>query len=95
MEMIQTVDLMLSSSHTEQFIAEYWQLRIRRYKLTKVIDKLVNGVVDFEPKTPLNVLELQLEAMTEYQEVLEQRAKLEGINIYLENPFDDLIEIEK
>jgi len=95
MEMIQTVDLMLSSSPEERFIGEYWQLRIRRYKLAKLIDKLVNGTVDFEPKTPLNILELQLEAMTEYQEVLEDRAKREGINIYLENPFDDLIDIEK
>lgn len=90
MNLIQTVDLMVSENYKERFIAEYLQLKIRRDKLAEMIEKYENGTLDFEPKTPLKILDLQLEYMNGYLDVLEKRANLEDINIGFENPFDHL-----
>lgn len=86
-ELKDTVELMLSEKYEERFIAEYIQTKIRYDKLHKMIVKLEAGTLDFEPKTPLLVLQSQASFMGQYLKQLEIRAELEDIvlPLYLYN----------
>lgn len=81
MELKDTISLMQSADFKERFKAEYFQLKIRRSGLKNMLDKWKNGTLDFEPMCPFHLLRKQLLVMDEYLEVLEERAKIEGIDL--------------
>ena len=81
MELKDTISLMQSGDFKERFKAEYFQLKIRRSGLKNMLDKWKNGTLEFEPKCPFHLLQKQLLVMDEYLEVLEECAKIEGIDL--------------
>ena len=65
----------------ERFIEEHNQLRDRVLKLDRMLQKLETGKLDFEPKCPKKLLQKQLEVMAEYLDILDSRARIEGIEV--------------
>ena len=81
MELKHTVSLMLSSDYKERFIAEYLQVKIRYEKLIDMCNKWDEGKLEFTPTCPRSLYADQLGYMQAYISVLEERAKLEGIDL--------------
>lgn len=81
MELIDTVDMMLSVDYKERFKAEYYQVVIRYNKLKKMLEKWDNGTLNFIPDCPRNAYDWQVESMKQYIAVLETRAEIEKINL--------------
>ena len=79
MELRDTIEMMQSDDYKERFKAEYYQTVIRYKKLNKLF---VNwGNLDFKPVCPKNILMEQLRVMYDYLMVLQERAKIEGIEL--------------
>lgn len=76
-----TVDLMLSVNYEDRFLAEFYQIMIRSWKLAIMIDKYERGELDFTPKCSYELLKRQLKAMEEYESILADRALIEGIGV--------------
>ena len=81
MKLKDTVNGMLSDDYKERFVAEYQQLDIR-------INKLLNTIHDYKKSEHLRkskcdrlLLLKQCELMMSYRDVLETRAKIEGIEL--------------
>lgn len=81
MELLDTVQLMLSNDYKERFQAEYFQTKIRYDKLKNMCKKWDNGELDFEPTCDRSVYGSQLIAMCDYLKTLELRAEIEGIDL--------------
>lgn len=81
MELRDTVPGMLSPDYKERFTAEYKQLSIRALKLETFLDNYRNGRLSFKPTCSIELLEQQLDIMKAYITVLEERAKIEGVNV--------------
>lgn len=81
MELADTVDLMLSDDYKIRFKGEYYQLLIRINKLANLISRIDTGLIDFEPTCPRQLLAKQLNSMQDYKWILEERARVEGINL--------------
>lgn len=81
MELNETIEMMKSSDYKERFIAEYNQVLIRYDKLGEMTVKYKEGTLNFTPKCPLDLLNKQKEYMKGYIECLENRAKIEGIEL--------------
>lgn len=81
MELKDTVTGMLSPDYKERFTAEYEQLSIRALKLETFIDNYRHGWLSFKPTCNIELLEQQLDIMKAYIAVLEERAKIEGVNV--------------
>ena len=81
MELLDTVQLMLSNDYKERFLGEYWQTKIRYDKLKAMCRKWDNGELDFEPTCDMAVYGSQLIAMYDYLKILELRAEIEGIEL--------------
>ena len=81
MELRDTIPGMLSLDYKERFTAEYEQLSIRASKLETFIDNYRNGRLSFKPTCDLELLSRQLDIMKAYMAVLEERAKIEGVNV--------------
>ena len=81
MELRDTIPGMLSPDYKERFTAEYEQLSIRASKLETFIDNYRNGRLNFKPTCDLELLSRQLDIMKAYMAVLEERAKIEGVNV--------------
>ncbi len=81
MELINTVDLMLSDDYKDRFKAEFRQLEIRYEKLMTMLDKWDKGELDFTPTCPRNMYDIQLKGMEIYMDALYDRAELEGIDL--------------
>lgn len=81
MELKHTVSLMLSSDYKERFIAEYLQVKIRYEKLLAMCNKWDEGKLEFTPTCPRSLYADQLGYMQAYMSVLEERAKLEGVDL--------------
>ena len=81
MELKDTIPGMLSPDYKERFTAEYKQLSIRALKLEIFVDNYRNGRLSFKPTCSIELLEQQLDIMKAYIAVLEERAKIEGINV--------------
>lgn len=67
--------------YKKRFIAEYKELAAREKKLSSMIDKFFDGALDFVPTCPIRILIEQDMAMLEYLYVLEERAKIENIEL--------------
>lgn len=81
MELKDTTELMNSTDYKERFKAEYYQLKIRTDKLHYIVNDYYDGDLKFELSCPIDLLEAQLNAMDVYLYLLEQRAKIENINL--------------
>lgn len=80
MELKDTIEGMLSDDYKERFKAEYKQLCIRIKKLEKILDDFYESKISFK-LTDVKLLERQAIAMIDYREILEKRARREGINL--------------
>ena len=76
-----TVSMMESHDYKERFRAEYYQLRIRISKLSKLISDYGFGKLDFEPACSMKLLMNQHNAMIEYEKYLRERSFVEHIDI--------------
>lgn len=79
-----TVEMMQSDDYKERFKAEYFQLSIRLAKLREMVEKWDAGTLDFEPTCPREIYDKQLLAMSQYLDVLEERAQIEGVELIAE-----------
>ena len=76
-----TAALMTSENYKDRFKAEYIQLKNRYEGLKRMTDNWDNGILNFTPTCPRAIYNFQLRAMKEYLDILEIRAKIEGINL--------------
>ena len=74
-----TAFLMKSNDFKERFQAEYIQLKIRYTGLKEMLKKHKAGTLPFTPKCSYELLFTQIVYMKNYMNVLEERAKVEGI----------------
>ena len=81
MQLKDTVEMMNSEDFKERFKAEYYQLLIRIYGLTSMLNKWKNNMLDFEPKCSKETLENQVIFMQGYIAILRLRAKIEEIEL--------------
>ena len=81
MELLDTVELMVSDDYKNRMKAEYLQTKIRYDKLHKMIVKYESNTLDFEPSCSLDLLKKQASAMGKYLYYLECRAEIEGIEL--------------
>ena len=77
----ETAELMLSENYKDRFKAEYHQLKTRRKSLENMLKRWDGNTLDFTPECPRGLLELQIEAMKQYETVLETRATIEKITL--------------
>ena len=77
----QTISMMDNADYKERFKAEYYQVVIRYEKLLAMCDKWDRGTLEFTPTCPRATYNFQLRAMRDYKDILEVRAKLEGIEL--------------
>lgn len=64
-----------------RFIKEYQELKYRYDKLCNIIDKYISGCLEFNLSCPIELLQQQQIAMEKYLEILEERAKIEKVNL--------------
>lgn len=81
MELKETIELMNSNDYKERFIGEYLQLQIRINGLINMLKKYKEGTLNFTPSCSYELLHTQLVYMECYANALEERAKIENINI--------------
>lgn len=81
MELLDTLELMVSDDYKERFKAEYYQTKTRFEKLNKIIVKAIANTLDFELSCEISLLEEQSYAMSQYLKCLEIRAEVEGIEL--------------
>lgn len=81
MELKDTVQLMTSADYKERFQAEYWQLKIRYDKLCNMLVKYKKGTLPFVPKCSYEILSNQAVLMRGYLNALEERARIEEVNL--------------
>ena len=76
------VQLMNSKDFKERFKAEYFQLKIRKNDLKNMLIKYKNKELPFTPNCSYELLHTQLVYMECYANVLEERAKIENIDLF-------------
>lgn len=82
MELKDTFKMMISENYKERLKAEYFQLKIRLEGLEKMLFKYKDGVLEFTPSCSYELLFSQLVNMKQYLNILEERLKIENINLY-------------
>lgn len=81
MKLQDTVDLMLGTDFKDRFKAEYYQLDNRIAGLQRMLKGYKEGTLDFKPNCTYEILHTQLVYMEAYRNVLEERAKIENIEL--------------
>ena len=81
MELLETVKMMESEDYRERFRAEYFQLKIRMEKLGDLLNKYRTNALTFAPKCDYELLFSQYIFMKHYKDILEERAKIEEVNL--------------
>ena len=66
----------------ERFVKEYWELDDRINKLNNMLDDWIRGVLKFEPKSSKELFLVQYNTMCAYRNILEERARIEGIPLF-------------
>lgn len=79
----ETIDLMTSKNYKDRFLAEYYQLKIRRDKLSDMMERWSKGLLNFHPTCDYATYEKQIKYMDKYLKILIQRAQEEGISIII------------
>jgi len=77
-----TIELMTSENYDDRLKAEYEQLEIRIQGLAKMLVGYREGTLSFVPKCSYDLLRGQLRAMENYSSYLQDRAEIEGIELY-------------
>lgn len=77
----ETTPLMESEDWKDRFKAEYIQLCVRLEKLESVLKKYDAGELEWEFKSPVELLRMQADYMHNYKGILEQRATYEGVEL--------------
>lgn len=80
-ELNETIELMNSTDYKDRFRAEYEQLKIRKFKLEKMVRAAEAGTLEFTPTCPLSTYHMQLRAMSDYKAILEARAVMEHVDL--------------
>ena len=78
----ETIELMTSENYDDRLKAEYEQLEIRIQGLAKMLVGYREGTLSFVPKCSYDLLRGQLRAMENYSSYLQDRAEIEGIELY-------------
>jgi hypothetical protein len=73
----------MMTDYEQRMVDEYWQTKERYDKLHRMIVKYEAGTLDFKPKCTVGLLRDQLDTMQHYLEVLEIRAEIEDVNLFL------------
>jgi len=81
MRLNETVEMMNSEDYKERFKAEYLQLKIRMIGLSAMLKKYKSGELNFTPSCSYDLLNGQFKAMDMYASYLEERAKIENIEL--------------
>ena len=81
MELKNTIEMMNSADFKERFKAEYFQLTIRREKLEAMLEKYKAGTLPFTPNCSYELLYAQAIYMEQYQHILEERARIENVQL--------------
>ena len=81
MELKETIEMMTSADYKERFKAEYYQLDKRIIGLTIMLNNYWEGSLQFKPNCSYDLLHEQLVYMTNYKRILEERAKIENIEL--------------
>ena len=76
-----TIPLMESEDWKERIKAEYMQLCVRLEKLESLLKKYDDGELEWEFKSPVELLRMQADYMHNYKGILEQRATYEGFDL--------------
>lgn len=79
MELKDTIKLMESDDYKDRFKAEYYQLKIRKDKLQKMVHNWDS--LDFKPTCSKDFYNLQINIMVMYMRLLWVRAKREHIDL--------------
>ena len=77
----ETAKMMVSADYKERFKAEYLQLKIRINGLSNMLKKYKEGRLTFKPNCSYELLHTQLVYMECYLNTLEERVKIEGIEL--------------
>lgn len=80
-ELKDTVFLMTSKDYKDRFKAEFYQTKIRYNKLKQSLDNTIKDNLSSETYRNILILELQLQCMKNYLDILISRAINEGIEI--------------
>ncbi|XZM33935.1 crAss001_48 related protein [Clostridium perfringens] len=80
-ELKETVQMMVSEDYKERFKAEYLQLKTRITGLSNMLKKYKEGTLTFKPSCSYELLHTQLVYMECYLKTLEERAKIEDIQL--------------
>lgn len=80
-ELKDTVFLMTSKDYKDRFKAEFYQTKIRYNKLKQSLDNTIKDNLSSETYRSILILELQLQCMKNYLDILISRAINEGIEI--------------
>lgn len=81
MELKDTISLMTSQDYKDRFKAEYYQTKIRYEKLKAMLKKWDEGKLNFKPTCDRSMYDYQIEAMIMYLNILEDRAKVEKVEL--------------
>ena len=81
MKLNETVKMMDSTEYKERFRAEYFQLKIRMTGLSSMLKKYKAETLPFKPSCSYDLLNGQFKAMDLYASYLEERAKIENIDL--------------
>ena len=76
---------MQSDDYTDRFKAEYYQTKIRYRKLIEMLARNESGTLPFILNSPTEIFMNQATRMKSYLEILELRAKVENIDLSLDN----------
>jgi hypothetical protein len=76
-----TYQLMSSPDYKDRFRAEYFQLILRLHGLTEMLKGYKAGTLPFKPSCSYEMLHKQLDTMNLYRLCLEERARIENIEL--------------
>lgn len=81
-ELIGSFPYMLSGDYKDRFIAEYNQLSIRLRGIERLLADTYDDNVESEMICPgIDLVKKQYDVMLQYREILEERARIENINL--------------
>ena len=81
MKLNETASMMTSPDYKERFRGEYYQLKIRIEGLDNMLKKYKEGTLPFTPSCDYDLLHGQLVTMQSYLAILEERARIEKIDL--------------
>lgn len=81
MTLADTVELMESEDYEDRFKAEFYQTRIRMFKLIDMLDRWDAGTLGFAPASARYLYLMQVKGMGLQLRAMRRRAKAEGIKL--------------